>query len=86
MASVFSALGSLFNVVTDSCDAMSSGISNFRKEQQVDHAIDNIKRKERLVKEFRKEYANASKSLSGISDPEKQELNRILEELGMSKV
>lgn len=86
MASVFSALGSLFDVITDSCDAMSSGISNFREEQKVDHAIDGIKRKERLVKEFRKEYANASKALSGISDPEKQELNRILEELRMSKV
>ena len=86
MASLLTAMGSLFDVVTDSCESMSSGISNFRKEQQVDHVIANIKRKGRVVKEFRKEYANASKSLTGISDPEKNELNRVLEDLGMSKV
>lgn len=86
MASIFSALGSCFNVITDSCEAMSSGISNFREQQKLDHKLDEIKRKSTFVKEFHKAYGDIQKSVVTVSDEELGEINKVFESLNLSQI
>lgn len=86
MASIFSAIGSVFGVVTDSSEAMSSAIKNFREEQRLDHTLERIGRQSRLIKEARKVYKETAKELNGITDTELNELNKLNEELGYSLI
>ena len=86
MASIFSALGSCFNVVTDSCEAMSSGISNFREQQKLDHKLDEIKRKSTFVKEYHKAYTDIQKSVATVTESELTEINKVFESLNLSQI
>jgi cell division FtsZ-interacting protein ZapD len=82
MASIFSAIGSVFGVVVDSSESMSSAISNFRQEQKLDHVIERGQRQVRLIKETNKSRKEMLKELQGISSADLAELNKLNEELG----
>ena len=82
MASIFKALGGVFSTISDSAEAVNSGIANFREEQKADHAVEKLQRRARILKETKKSVAEMAKVMQTISDEELQLVNSIYEELG----
>ena len=86
MASIFKALGNVFSTISDSADAVNSGISNFREEQKADHEMEKLQRQTRILKETRKNLGEMKKQMNGISTEELAFVNEIFDKLGYSQL
>ena len=83
---IFKTINSIFDVISDGAESASAAIHNFKRDQQVDHVLEESTRQVRVVRETRKNIKEMYKHLQGCTEEEMKLINQVNEKLGLNNI